>query len=100
MLNMHILDRALVCVYLTATHSCLCFKSIGIKFHHKLQSIQSTNIILSGPGQAVWPWLKGGWCRQGAGSCLPAGLPAPPLTQVSLHAAPLLTSTPWVGFSF
>lgn len=98
MLNMHVLDRALFCVYLTATHSCLCFKSIGIKFHHKLQSMQSTNIISSGPGWAARPWLEGGWRRQGAGSCLSLALAAPPLAQVSL-AAPLHSSTPWAGFS-
>jgi len=67
MLNMHILDQALVCVYLTATHSCLCFKSIGIKFHHKLQPIRSTNVILSGRGRAARPRPEGGLCRQGAG---------------------------------
>lgn len=53
MLNMHILDWALVCVYLTATHSCLCFGSIGMNFFPKFQSIQSTDIILSGSAQAM-----------------------------------------------
>lgn len=54
---MHILDRALLCVYLTATHSCLCFKRIGIKFHHKASLLQKEreNGCRRAQGEHAWP---------------------------------------------